>query len=180
MWGFHFSFSRFSKILHRIRLVLAGSWVQRVWPWTRMDTSSPWTTKPAASSSFSPMGNWWLSLEAEGRLTGSLQVRKWLYYVGVNLWCWQGALKCLSSITGRLSEVQQQLTAFKVNLSWHFPKFCIRKMSDSLFCIGSDLWFLVAFLAPLNRWISFNSILKMKDHLCLCFQSFSKLQSHNK
>lgn len=60
----------------RIRSALAGSWVQRAWLWIRMDTSSLWTTRPAVSSSFSPMGSWWLSLEAGGRLTDSLQVRR--------------------------------------------------------------------------------------------------------
>lgn len=75
----HLSFP--AKILfvflpRRIRSAPAGSWVQRVWLWIRMDTLSLWTTKPAVSSSFNPMGSWWLSLEAGGRLTDSLQVRR--------------------------------------------------------------------------------------------------------
>jgi hypothetical protein len=58
----------------RVRSVLVVWWALRAWRWTGTDTSSPWTTRPAACSSSRPMGSWSPSLVPGGRQTDSSQV----------------------------------------------------------------------------------------------------------
>ncbi|XP_077402439.1 tripartite motif-containing protein 3-like isoform X6 [Vanacampus margaritifer] len=58
----------------RTRSARAVCWVRRAWPWTRTDTSSRRTTRPAASSSSRPTESWSPSSEGAASPTDNLQV----------------------------------------------------------------------------------------------------------